>query len=242
MILLLAGTAEARALAEALSGAGIAACASFAGAVAEIDRIALPHRVGGFGGEAGFRRYLSEEGITAVIDATHPFAAQITPRTARVCGDLGLPYLRLQRPAWQAGEGDRWTFVARPEDLPRVIPQGARVFLSVGRKELARYQGLEGREVVLRSIDPPGDLPDGWRCVQGRPPFPVEEEKALFALTGIEWVVTKNAGGASSMAKLVAARQLGLAVAMIERPPLPEGVDVAEDVETALHWAREHAS
>ena len=96
--------------------------------------------------------------------------------------------------------------------------------------------------MVLRSIDPPGDLPDGWRCVQGRPPFPVEEEKALFALTGIEWVVTKNAGGASSMAKLVAARQLGLAVAMIERPPLPEGVDVAEDVETALHWAREHAS
>ncbi|WP_375691297.1 cobalt-precorrin-6A reductase [Pseudooceanicola sp. LIPI14-2-Ac024] len=239
MILLLAGTTEAREMAARLARSGVAAEALLAGAVADPLPLDLPTRIGGFGGEDGFRAFLADKGVTAVIDATHPFAARITARTARVCADLGLPHCILCRPAWQAGAGDDWREVSTPEDLPRVIPAGARIFLSVGRGEVGRYAGLKGRTVVLRSIDPPRELPDpDWQVVTGRPPFSVEDEKALFALTGIDWLVTKNAGGASGTAKLAAARTLGLPVAMIARPSLPEGATVVGTVEAAMDWVR----
>ncbi len=237
MILLLAGTAEGRALAGRLSEAGIEAVASYAGAVERIDKVALPMRIGGFGGDEGFRRYLADHAVTGVIDATHPFADRITRRTHRICDEADVPYLRLARPPWVPGAGDDWHEVARPEDLGRVVPRDARVFLAVGQQELDRYRALEGQEVLLRAITVPNTLPEGWRAVAGRPPFDVDEEVALFRLTGIDWLVCKNAGGTASRAKLDAARRLGLPVAMIARPAPPEGAQVVETVEAALAWA-----
>lgn len=235
MILVLAGTAEARELCAAMAGAGIAGLASLAGAVAAPAPLALRTRIGGFGGEAGFRDLLQAEGISAVVDATHPFATRITERTARVCKELNVPLCMISRSPWQAGPADDWTEVARPEELDTVIPRGARVLLTVGRAELDRYRSLEGREVLVRSIEPPGDLPEGWRGVTARPPFREEDEAALMALTGAGWLVTKNAGGAGR-AKLDAARTAGVRVAMIARPALPAGVDVVESVEAAMEW------
>ncbi|MGR3455226.1 cobalt-precorrin-6A reductase [Pseudooceanicola sp.] len=237
MILVLAGTSEAREVCAAMAAEGIAGRASLAGAVQAPAELALPVRIGGFGGEAGFRDCVSAEGISAVVDATHPFAARITARTARVCADLGLPHCILSRPPWHPGPRDDWTGVDAPEDLPAVIPRGARVLLTVGRTEIDRYRGLAGREVLVRSIEPAGDLPEGWRSVTARPPFDAADERALLALTGTDWLVTKNAGGAGR-AKLDAACETGVRVAMIARPPLPEGATVLPDAAAAMDWVR----
>lgn len=238
MILLLAGTQEARALASALAEAHIPAMVSLAGAVQRIEEMPLPTQIGGFGGAEGFVACLEREGIRAVIDATHPFAARITARTIAICQQRGLPYLRLDRPAWAREKGDLWHDVPSPEALNAVIPEKARVFLSVGRREISLYQGLGPRPVVMRSIDAPENMPAGWTHVSGKPPFAVADEIALFRAHRIDWLVTKNAGGALSRNKLIAARQMGMPVAMIRRPALPEGGDTCHTVDEALAWAQ----
>ncbi len=238
MILILAGTQEARVLACDLAGAGIAAEASFAGAVAQIEALPIPARIGGFGGAEGFADYLKARGITAVIDATHPFAQVMTPRSFAICQALDLPFLRLERAPWQAVVGDRWSHVAAPEDVANVVPEGARVFLSVGRKEVARYAGLRAQRVWVRSIAPVADLPEGWSHFAGKPPFPQAQEEALLRDARIDWLVTKNAGGAVSYAKIAAARALGVRVAMIDRPMAPQGMVRVTEVAEALDWAR----
>ncbi len=195
----------------------------------------MPTRVGGFGGEAGFLRVLREEGIGAVVDATHPFAERITARTVDVCAREGVPYLRLERPGWTAGPGDRWVWVDDAAGAVGVIPDVATVFLATGRQTVGAFAGLTG-EVWCRVIDPPEEaFPlacGGW--VVGRPPFGVEEEVALFRRLGVEWVVAKDSGAAEAEGKLAAARELGLPVAMIRRPA-PVGPKV-ETVEAALDW------
>ncbi|MEC9103546.1 MAG: precorrin-6A/cobalt-precorrin-6A reductase, partial [Pseudomonadota bacterium] len=139
---------------------------------------------------------------------------------------------------WQAVVGDRWSHVAAPEDVANVVPEGARVFLSVGRKEVARYAGLRAQRVWVRSIAPVADLPEGWSHIAGKPPFPQAQEEALLRDAGIDWLVTTNAGGAVSYAKIAAARALGVRVAMIDRPMPPEGMVRVTEVAGALDWAR----
>ncbi len=239
MILLLAGTGEARVIAAGLAQAGVPALASLAGATRDPRPLPLRTRIGGFGGAAGFLDVVAAEGITRVIDATHPFAARITARTARLCAGAGLPYLLVQRPPWVAGPGDDWIEIDREEDAAAHVPLGATVFLGTGRQGLERFAGLAGRTLICRQIDPPdGPFPfPGGRFLVARPPFSVAEETALFRDLGIDWLVVKNAGGAASATKLVAARQLGLPVLMIRRPPVPAGVAVVETAEEALAWA-----
>lgn len=240
MILLLGGTAEARDLARRLVDAGAPVLTSLAGATRDAARVAGRVRVGGFGGEEGFRQVLAAEGITRIVDATHPFAHRISARTARIARAMGLPYLQLLRPPWEAGPGDIWHEIATEEEAARLIPPGATVFLATGRQTLDRFKGLEGRRVICRQIDPP-DRPfpfEGGEYLIGRPPFPVEREEALFRELGVDWLVVKNAGGAASRPKLDAARQLGLPVAMIARPPQPKGVPRVETVDEAFDWAR----
>ncbi len=238
MILLLAGTAEARMIATDLAQAGIAAVASLAGATARAADLPLPTRVGGFGGADGFTAYLDTAGITAVLDATHPFADRITQRTAQICRNRGLPYLCLLRPQWQAGPTDDWRDIAREEYAAAYIPQQATVFLGTGRQTLARFGNLEGRRVICRQIDPPtAPFPfEGGEFLIGRPPFSVVQEMDLFAALGVDWIVVKNAGGAASRTKLKAAAELGIPVLMIRRPPPPDAPTVAT-VADALHWA-----
>lgn len=216
-LLLLAGTGDARQIAKGLAGGDV--IASLAGATRGPAPLPIPTRVGGFGGEDGFRDFLDENGITAVLDATHPYAHRITDRSARICAELGLPFLQFLRPGWVAAPGDQWTEIAREEGAAALIPEGATVFLGTGRQTLERFANLTGRRVICRQIDPPeGPFPfPGGEFLIGRPPFSVEDEVALFDRLGVDWLVVKNAGGAASGTKLTAARHLGIPVLMIAR-------------------------
>ncbi|AWZ22390.1 precorrin-6x reductase [Roseovarius sp. TM1035] len=238
-LLLLAGTGEAQQVARLLVAEGRPAIASLAGATRAPRAMGLPTRIGGFGGEDGFLRYLTEAGITAVLDATHPFASRISERTARLCADRAVPYCQLLRPEWVPGAGDRWTIIAAEEEAAAHIPEGATVFLATGRQGVTRFANLDGRRLICRVVDPPEapfPMANGTYLV-GRPPFSVAEEIALFTRLGIDWLVVKNAGGAASESKLAAARALNLPVAMIARPPQPKAPRVAT-VAAAMEWVR----
>ncbi|MGZ9810685.1 precorrin-6A/cobalt-precorrin-6A reductase [Pseudoroseicyclus sp. H15] len=239
MILLLAGTEEARRLAMLLRDAGMPALASFAGATAAPQSLGLPVRVGGFGGEEGFLRCLREESITAVIDATHPFAARIGPRSQRLCAGAGVPYLRLLRPGCRSGGGDDWRFIDRAEEAAELIPGDAVVWLSVGPQALPDFGNLQGRRLLVRRIDPvdaPFPYPPGdW--IIGRPSADAKTEAALLSQHRVTHVVTKNSGGTAGTGKLAAARQLGLPVILLNRPPEP--TPRVETPEAALTWLHE---
>jgi precorrin-6A/cobalt-precorrin-6A reductase len=236
-LLVLGGTGEGRRLAEALRGTDT--IVSLAGATRAPEGLPLPTRVGGFGGEAEFVRFLADKGITAVLDATHPFAHRITTRTARICAERDLPYLQVLRPRWEPVAGDRWTQIAHEEEAAAHIPEGATVFLGTGRQTLERFANLQGRRIICRQIDPPeGPFPfAGGEFLVGRPPFSVADEVALFTRLGVDWLVVKNAGGAMSATKLTAARQLGLPVLMIARPPQGNW-PVVSSVDEALAWVK----
>lgn len=236
-ILLLAGTTEAREIAEGLAAEGRPALASLAGAVRQPRPLPLPTRVGGFGGAEGFRRVVAEEDIGAVIDATHPYAQRITERTVRICAELTLPCLQVRRLPWQPGPGDDWREIADETEVASHVPQGATVFLATGGGRLARYGGLPGRRVIVRRIDDPRARPSGFEVVQGRPPHSEESELALFRELGVDWLVCRNSGGESGRSKLAAARSLGLPVLMLRRPEAPAGPRAGTASE-ALGWAR----
>lgn len=239
--MLLAGTGEAREMAKALAGmAGVEAVASLAGETRRPAELALTTRVGGFGGDEGFRAYLRQEGIGAVLDATHPFADKVSARTARICREERVAHCLFQRPAWEAGPGDDWLDLSDGAEAAAHVEAGAVVFLATGRKTLAEFGNLAGRRVYARVIDAPAEpFPfAGGAWMQGRPPFSVEEEEALFRRLSVDWLIVKNAGGAASQTKLIAARNLGLRVGMIARPALPEGVAPLRSVEAALAWVR----
>lgn len=239
-LLLLAGTNEAKRIAWGLADTGVPVLASLAGATRDPDPLPVPTRIGGFGGEDGFRAELQAQGIRAVLDATHPFATHITERTARICKDIGLPYAQVVRPAWRAQAHDNWHEVDTPEDVAQHLPADAVVFLATGRQTLARYKPLEGRRILVRVIDPPTTpLPfEGGEFIIGRPPFTVESEVKVFGTLGVTHLVVKNAGGTGGQAKLDAARELGIPVILIRRPATPN-VRQFKSVQDALLWVAE---
>lgn len=234
-LLILGGTNEARLIGDRLAGQD--AVISLAGATRVPQSQGLPVRTGGFGGTAGFADYVATAGITAVLDATHPYASRITRRTADICADTGMPYLQFLRPPWVPETGDNWTEITREEDAADHIPSGATVFLGTGRQTLDRFAGLAGRAVICRQIDPPtGAFPfAGGRFLVGRPPFSVQDEMALFTKLGVDWLIVKNAGGTPSRTKLTAARHLGIPVLMIARPAQGDW-PVVHDIDAALAW------
>ncbi len=239
-LLLLAGSGEARALAEALAKMpGLQATASLAGATRQPADLALPTRTGGFGGREPFRAYLRDNRIGAVLDATHPFAARISARTAEVCAAEGIPYAQVLRPEWRPVPGDDWTCFDREEEVAGFVPEGATVFLGTGPQGLGRFANLTGRRVICRRIDPPrAPFPfPGGEFLVGRPPFSLADETRLFRRLGVDWLVVKNSGGDASRSKLDAARALGIRVALMRRPAQPDAPRF-ETVEAALDWVR----
>ena len=239
MLLLLAGTAEARIVAEKLAEMDIPAIASLAGATKDPADLAIPTRIGGFGGGDAFEAFLDAKPITAILDATHPFAQSITHRTDKIAKRRALPYLQLVRPEWKAETGDDWTHIAHEEDAAKHIPAAATVFLATGRQSLERFENLAGRHLICRQIDPPDapfPYPNGSFLI-GRPPFSHDDEVALFKRLSIDWLVVKNAGGAASRTKLSAARELGIRVAMVARPAPTLGARV-ETAGQAVDWVR----
>jgi precorrin-6A/cobalt-precorrin-6A reductase len=240
-ILLLAGTSEARDLSQALVARGHTVTASLAGVTRAPRDLGCETRVGGFGGEQGFRDWLAAHPVDIVIDATHPFATQISERTARVCADEHIVNLQVRRELWAPSGEDNWDFINHPEQAKDVIPSRSRVFLATGRQTLEQFSGLSSCYIFCRQIDPPdGPFPfANGEFLVGRPPFSVEDELRLFTELKIDWLVVKNAGGQMSRSKLDAARQMGMPVLMINRTDPPDG-PIVTTVEAALEWFDAH--
>lgn len=241
-VLLLAGTSEARDIAQGLPKDRHHVVASLAGATRAPADLGCETRVGGFGGDAGFQQYLRAHPVDLVIDATHPFAHRVTARTVRICNEQCIPVLQVVRPEWRPGPDDRWSFIDAPHEARRLISKGARVFLATGRQTLQGFANLSDCRLYCRQIDPPEKpfpFPNG-EYVIGRPPFSVNQEVALFQRLGVDVLVVKNAGGEMSRSKLDAARQIGLPVIVINRPMPPEGPKV-ETAGQALEWVATHA-
>ncbi|MEL0437043.1 cobalt-precorrin-6A reductase [Phycobacter sp. K97] len=237
-ILLLGGTTEASRLAVALAEAGLDAVFSYAGRTARPVPQPLPLRVGGFGGVDGLAGFLRKEGITHVVDATHPFAAQMSTNAVEACAREGVALCASERAPWQASSGDRWTHVVGLEEAVAALPdQGARVFLAIGKQNLAAFAGKPANHYLLRLVDPPdAPLPLPSTSVEiARGPFDAAGDRALMQAHGITHVVSKNAGGSGAEAKLQAARDLGLPVIMIARPKVPER-KVLATVEEVMDW------
>ncbi|MGC5777998.1 cobalt-precorrin-6A reductase [Methylobacterium sp. NFXW15] len=240
-LLILGGTTEATALAKALATEpAYETTLSLAGRTRTPMAAAVPVRVGGFGGAEGLARFLAEERIAAFIDATHPFAARISANAAEAARIAGLPLLAIRRPAWEAGEGDHWIEVEDMAAAARALgPVPRHVFLTIGRQEVAAFADAPHHTYVVRSIEPIGDtLPvPRLTTIAARGPFDAQAEAALMREAGIEVVVSKNAGGAATYGKVIAARSLGLPMVMVRRPLKPD-VPSVPDAARALTWLR----
>ena len=232
-ILLLGGTAEARGLATALIKAGHAVVTSLAGVT---QNPMLPDgelRVGGFGGEKGLHDYLLSGDFEVLVDAAHPFAARISRNGFDAALRAGIPYLRLERKPWAPMPGGQWIEVLGVEGAVAALPQAARVMLTIGRKEIMPFLARGDLSGVARMIESPViALTSRWKLILARPPFSVEGEKSLLARENITHLVTKNAGGGQTEAKLLAARELDMTVVMIGRPQKPPAQTFATVEET----------
>jgi precorrin-6A/cobalt-precorrin-6A reductase len=237
--LVLGGTAEARRLAAALQEQGVPVTSSLAG---RVSRPRLPPgevRVGGFGGPEGLARWLREAGTAAVVDATHPFAEGIAATAVGGCELAGTPLLRLERPGWSAGPGDRWTWVDDQPAAAATIPGlGSRVLLTTGRQGLAAFADVGDAWFLVRCVEPPEPpLPPHHELLLDRGPYALEDELALIDSHRIDLIVTKDSGGEHTAAKLDAARRRSLPVIVVRRPARPVGVETVGTVEEALAWA-----
>lgn len=236
-VLLLGGTTEASRLAQALAAAHVDAVFSYAGRTDAPVAQPLPTRVGGFGGVDGLCQYLQAERITHVVDATHPFAAQMSSHAVQACARLGLPLLALERPAWQAQAGDHWQHVPDLASAVAALPtEPARVFLAIGRQHVQPFLDVGRHWFLLRLVDPGFELPAAQGAVVlDRGPFTLANDLALLRQHRITHVVAKNAGGLGAQAKLDAARALGCPVILIDRPAIPHR-PTAGTVAQALQW------
>ncbi|GGO90803.1 cobalt-precorrin-6A reductase [Wenjunlia tyrosinilytica] len=241
-VLVLGGTTEARRLAAELTGdPTLLVTSSLAGRVAEPRLPAGQVRVGGFGGPQGLARWLREHRVDALIDATHPFADTISFNAAEAAAAVHVPLLALRRPGWVPGEGDRWHRTGSLEGAAELLPSlGERVFLTTGRMGLAAFASLDGLWFLVRSVDPPEPpVPARMEVLLDRGPFTVEGEAELLRRHRVDVLVTKDSGAAATAAKLTAAREAGLAVVVVRRPPAPEGVMEVRDTAGAVAWLRE---
>jgi precorrin-6A/cobalt-precorrin-6A reductase len=236
-VLLLGGTREARVLASLLVRKGFDVTTSLAGVTVNPVLSEGDVRLGGFGGVDGLLRYIHETGTDAIIDATHPFAAQISRHACDAAGKAGLCYLRLERPAWAPAAEDRWISVNSLPAAADALPHSAHVLVTTGRKGLEAFFARDDLTGIIRTIEPPPiTLKTGWTLVRDRPPFALEAEIELMRENDITHLVTKNSGGSLTEAKLMAARELKLPVIMVARPPKPDAeiCATAEEICTAL--------
>jgi precorrin-6A/cobalt-precorrin-6A reductase len=237
-VLILGGTAEARELAAALHDRGVPVVSSLAG---RVSRPRLPVgevRIGGFGGPEAMARWLREEEIGCVVDATHPFADRISASAAAACTAAGVRLLRLERPGWEERPGDRWHWAADLPEAADLVPGlGRRVLLTTGRQGLAEFAHVDSAWFLVRCVEPPDPpLPPDSEVLLDRGPYRLEAELDLIDRHRIDLVVTKDSGGAHTSAKLDAARERGLPVIVVRRPPRP-AVPTVATVADALGWA-----
>jgi precorrin-6A/cobalt-precorrin-6A reductase len=236
-VLVLGGTGDAVALAaQASEVPGIEVISSLAGRTQNPSSPDGAVRIGGFGGATGLAEYLRNRPIHLLIDATHPFAAQITQNASIAAAAVGIPFLMLNRPAWEKTAGDRWIEVPDHATAATVLP-AKRIFLTIGRQELSAYAHCSEHWFLMRMIDPPApdtDIPNGEILLQ-RGKFHLKDERELLKNYNIGAIVSKNSGGNATYAKIIAAREMNISVVMVQRPVMPEG-EIVKSVEDALSW------
>jgi precorrin-6A/cobalt-precorrin-6A reductase len=221
-VLILGGTGEARRLAAELLEAGFVPLTSLAGVTSAPALPAGAIRSGGFGGARGLAAFLQAERFAAVVDASHPFAARISQHAAIAASTAAVPLLRLERNPWLPQPGDRWIRVPDAPAAAAALPAGARALVTIGRKEIASFFDRGEVSGIARMIETPAcAVPENWMLLLQRPPYLHEAEAALMAGHRISHLVTKNAGGHETEAKLTAARQARIPVIMVERPVKP---------------------
>ncbi len=238
-ILILGGTTEARGLAERLARrADLDITLSLAGRTMSPAALPVPVRSGGFGGTAGLADYLLRERVDALIDATHPYAHIISANAAAAASKTNVPFVALRRPPWVRVNGDSWIEVDDVRAAADALGgESRRVFVALGRNELAPLASAPQHDYLIRSVDPvvpPLPLPHA-RYVTGRGPFGEADDRALLTAHRIEAVVAKNSGGSATYGKIAAARALGLDVIMLRRPTLPD-VPAVKTPEEAVAW------
>jgi precorrin-6A/cobalt-precorrin-6A reductase len=238
-VLLLGGTAEARALAGLLAAEpGIDVTSSLAGATPDPRLPPGRTRSGGFGGAAGMAGWLREHRAGALVDATHPFAATVSRHASTAARTADVPLLALRRPGWTPGPGDAWHWADTAAHAAALLPAlGRRPFLTTGRRDLAAFAALPLDFLIRTVTAPPPPLPARHRLVLGRGPYPLDGERALLRAHRADVLVTKDSGGPA--AKLAAAREAALPVLLLRRPPAPPGVPAAATPEAAAQWLRD---
>jgi precorrin-6A/cobalt-precorrin-6A reductase len=249
-VLILGGTGEARELARRLVAAAVPGLRVVSSLAGRVSRPAQPEgevRVGGFGGVPGLAAWVTENAVTVVVDATHPFAATMSAHAVAACAEVPAPLLCLTRAPWTAGPGDTWHEVGSEAEAAALLPSvGRRAFVTTGRQGLAAYAGVDGVSFLVRCVDPPdGALPAGAEVLLARGPYDAEAEFELMRSSGIDVLVTKNSGGALTAGKLAAARRLGIPVLMIRRPAGGEVLLGCASAQVAAqmvlrHWVLRH--
>ncbi len=238
-VLILGGTTEAYALASRLTArSDRRVITSLAGRTSNPRLPAGECRIGGFGGPDGLADYIRQTGVTALVDATHPFASRMGWNAWNGADLAGIPLLRLERPAWVAGPQDRWHLADNWDSLATLTEQHARrALLAVGRQELAPFARLDHVWFLIRSVDAPTPMPPFAQAqlLLARGPFGLDDERALLDTHQIDTIICKNSGGTATDAKLTAARERGATVIMLSRPPRPDAPQAA-DVDQAMTW------
>ncbi len=242
-ILLLGGATEATSLADRLAREkSIDATLSLAGRTANPAASPLPIRVGGFGGIAGLADYLRRENIDLLVDATHPFAAQISNNAVAASFETNIPLLAIERPPWTRINGDDWDEHESIEAAIAALPdEPQNVFSGLGRQAIPALAAAPQHRYVIRVVDaiePPTSLPHAT-IVAARGPFQTDDDVGLFSQHGIRQVLAKNAGGSAAYSKIEAARTLGIKVHMVRRPEIPSRM-TATSVEEAMTWIMAH--
>ncbi|ULK96901.1 cobalt-precorrin-6A reductase [Bradyrhizobium sp. I71] len=235
--LILGGTADASLLAAEIARAGIGAVYSYGGRTRAPADQPLPTRIGGFGGASGLADYIRRESITHVIDATHPFAAEMSRNAVEACAETGAPLIALERAPWTRAPGDKWIETRDVNAAVAALPDApTNVFLAIGRQHIAPFASKPQHAYTLRFVDPPeAPLPFAADVIVSRGPFTLPSELEMLRARGIVWIVARNSGGDGARAKIDAARTLGLPVVMITRPQLPERLRV-EKVADVMQW------
>jgi precorrin-6A/cobalt-precorrin-6A reductase len=235
--LILGGTTDASLLAAEIARAGLDAVYSYGGRTRAPADQPLPTRIGGFGGVSGLADYLRQEGITHVVDATHPFAAEMSRNAVAACAETATPLIALERAPWTKTPQDNWIEVADIASAVAALPESpTRVFLAIGRQHIAPFADRPQHSYTLRFVDPPeGALPFAADVIVSRGPFTLDGELEMMRSRCIAWIVARNSGGTGARAKIDAARALGLPVIMISRPQLP-GRSRVQSVAEAMQW------
>ena len=245
-ILVLGGTFEASKLADLLAGqSGISSTLSFAGRTTALRPPQIPYRIGGFGGVDGLEAYLQAERIDVLVDATHPFAEQISRHAATAAAGANIPLIVLSRPAWVTEPGDNWIEVADMAGAAAALGREVkRVFLTIGRLQIDAFAAAPQHFYLIRTIEPLTLSPSlpRHRVILGRGPFAFEAEDKLLREESIDVVVSKNSGGEAAFAKVLAARQLGLPVIMVARPRQASGPVLHDPAEVMALLVRHRAS